>query len=379
MPDRKNVIRIGLAVLGICLIVRGWDTLIIIAGAILTAAAPLLVGAAIAYVVNILMSFLERHLLPNSSSPTVKAIRPPLCMMTSFVLILAFIIMTISLLIPALIESFTALGEEFTRAIAWLKDFQPAHPIIAGINSLTSGDILNDLANAKIPDFLKQGLSDIMGPVTSQLTMVVTSVTTFFFGLLFSTWLLLDKHQVSIQTKRALACYLGKERYGKLTHICRVLDHSYHGYIVRQFVEAAMLGIISVFILLILGFPYALGISALVMFAALIPVVGIPTGVCVSAFLVITDSLPDGIIFLVAMFSAQAIIETFVMPHVGDARILMSPVWVMVAVTLGGGLFGFVGMISVTPLAASIYQLLREDVRQREYHTLPAKGENVTR
>ena len=116
---------------------------------------------------------------------------------------------------------------------------------------------------------------------------------------------------------------------------------------------------------LLVGFRYALGVGVLLGLAALVPIVGYPVGLLVGAFMVAINSLWMALVYVLCVAVAQVLEATFVLPHVGDPRTAMPPVWITVAVTIGGGVAGFLGMLLAIPLAATIRQLVIIDVRQR--------------
>ena len=161
-----------------------------------------------------------------------------------------------------------------------------------------------------------------------------------------------------------------------------IVDDSFHNFIVRQCLEAAILLVVSTITLLILEYPYALGVGSLMGLAALIPIVGYPVGLFASAFMVLISSPLDALIYLACVALAQVLEATFVLPHVGNPKTALPPVWVTVGVTIGGGVAGFVGMLVAIPIASSIRQLLlfeyeRRLARKEESGTKGESGEAV--
>jgi predicted PurR-regulated permease PerM len=191
-------------------------------------------------------------------------------------------------------------------------------------------------------------------------------VATGFFGLLFSFVLLTDTTDSVPQFIRIATYFLGKKRSYHVRNVLEIVDDSFHNFIVRQCLEAAILLVVSTITLLILGYPYALGVGALMGLAALIPIVGYPVGLFSSAFMVFIGSPLDAIIYLACVALAQVLEATFVLPHVGNPKTALPPVWVTVGVTIGGGVAGFVGMLVAIPIASSIRQLILFDYERRK-------------
>jgi len=160
--------------------------------------------------------------------------------------------------------------------------------------------------------------------------------------------------------------YLGAERNRKVQHVLSILNRSFHSYISGQCLEALILGLLCFAGMLIFRFPYAAMVSALVGCTALIPVAGAYIGAIVGAFMIFTVSPIKSLLFLLYLIVLQQIEGNLIFPRVVGQSIGLPGVWVLAAVTIGGGLFGIAGMLIGVPLAASLYQLLREDVQRRE-------------
>jgi predicted PurR-regulated permease PerM len=159
--------------------------------------------------------------------------------------------------------------------------------------------------------------------------------------------------------------YVGEKRMQRIALVLGVTDSSFHNFIVRQSIEALILGTVGALALLVLRFRYALGIGALMGIVALVPIVGYPVGLVLGAFIVAINSPWVAVAFVGAVALAQMLEATFLLPYVGDPRTVLPPVWVTVAVTIGGGVAGFVGMLVAIPVAATIRQLTLMDVSRR--------------
>ena len=123
--------------------------------------------------------------------------------------------------------------------------------------------------------------------------------------------------------------------------------------------------------MLLLRLPYATMIGTLVGFTALVPIVGAYIGALVGAFMILVISPIKAVIFLVFLIILQQLEGNLIYPHVVGSSIGLPGVWVLAAVTVGGGLLGIMGMLLGVPLAAAIYRLLREDLQRREKNGQP--------
>ena len=139
---------------------------------------------------------------------------------------------------------------------------------------------------------------------------------------------------------------------------------------VGQCTEAVILGLLCMAGMLLLGFPYATMVGTFIGFTALIPVAGAYIGAGVGAFMIFTVSPVKALLFLLFIAVLQQLEGNLIYPRVVGASIGLPGVWVLAAVTVGGGVLGVAGMLLAVPLAAAAYQMLREDVRRRN---LPAE------
>lgn len=151
-----------------------------------------------------------------------------------------------------------------------------------------------------------------------------------------------------------------------------VLNECFHKYIVGQCTEALILGGLCTLGMLILQLPYATMTGAVIAFTALIPVAGAYIGAGVGAFMILTVSPVKAIIFLIFIVILQQLEGNLIYPRVVGSSMGLPGIWVLAAVTVGGGVMGIPGMLLCVPLAAAFYKLLREDVNR-----IPSKEEAV--
>lgn len=154
-----------------------------------------------------------------------------------------------------------------------------------------------------------------------------------------------------------------KEKYrNRLTYFLSTLNDCFHRFIVGQCTEAVILGTLCALGMTLLRLPYALMIGVLTAFTALIPILGAYIGGGIGALLILTESPTQALIFLVFIIVLQQLEGDLIYPHVVGSSIQLPGIWVFVAVTIGGGVFGIIGMLAGVPLAACCYRLIRNDV-----------------
>ena len=119
----------------------------------------------------------------------------------------------------------------------------------------------------------------------------------------------------------------------------------------------------------IFRFPYAVMVGVLIGFTALIPIAGAYIGAGVGAFMILTESPLQALLFLVFIVVLQQLEGNLVYPKVVGSSIGLPGIWVLAAITIGGGLMGVLGMLLAVPLLATVYKLIQADVRKRNTHS----------
>ena len=365
-PTPRELAYIVCAVLLAIVVFRSWDAIVSFLGIVFTAIIPLVLGVCIAYIVAIPTKFLERHMFSKSTSKFAMGIRQPLCLFITVFLVLSALVFSVRTLIPALKETILMLQANIRPGLVAISNLSFMEPLKPLIQDFLSSNFFTSLESLDFSGLFKDIVGGSVGSFGSQVFTVVSTVATGFFGLLFSFVLLTDTSESVPQFVQIVSFFLGKRRSFQVRNVLEIVDESFHNFIVRQCLEAAILLVVSTITLFILGYPYALGVGSLMGLAALIPIVGYPVGLFASAFMVLISSPFDAIIYLACVALAQVLEATFVLPHVGNPKTALPPVWVTVGVTIGGGVAGFVGMLVAIPIASSIRQLILFEYERRK-------------
>lgn len=359
-------IRVAICAFILFLCIHYWDTAAAFAVALIGAASPLLIGCAVAYFINILMSFYERHYFKKTNNKRILQSKRPVCMLASVFTLLGIIVLIINLVVPELIECVQLLITETPAAVDkvmsalgsvdWLpKNFA---------QSLDSADWQSHME--QLFQFLASGLGNAMGTLTSIIASVFSAIITAFLSFIFAIYLLLGKEKLGRQCHRMIQTYLRPSLSDKLYYLLGVLDDCFHRYIVGQCIEAVILGMLCTAGMLLLRLPYATMIGALVAFTALIPIAGAYIGAGVGAFMILTISPVKAVLFLIFIIVLQQVEGNLIYPKVVGSSIGLPGIWVLAAITIGGSLLGVFGMLLAVPITAAIYRLLREDLNRRE-------------
>ena len=242
---------------------------------------------------------------------------------------------------------------------------------VAFVNSLNivPQDLLAPLLKvdwqSKLLDILKtltSGVGNVMGAVITTVSSMFSALVTGLLALIFSIYLLLSQEDLKRQFGKLLRRFLPSKWLGRFSYGIHTLDDCFHRYIVGQCLEAVIIGALCALGMGLLRLPYATMIGALVGFTALIPVAGAYIGAGVGAFMILTVDPIQALIFLVFLVILQQLEGNLIYPKVVGSSLGLPGIWVLAAVTVGGGLLGIGGMLLGVPLAAAIYRMLGEEV-----------------
>lgn len=364
---------IGIFLLYLC--IRYWDGFVSLLSLAFSAAAPLFIGAVIAYILNILMSFFERHYIKNTKSKWLQKMglieksRRPVCMLLAFISLIGIIALVIGIIVPELINCGKHLFAEVPVFVENCLEFLRKDDNWAQYVKAVEEYLPKDWSawQDKLMNGLKavlSGFGGVMSSVVSVVGSVISSVVTVAVALIFSIYLLTGKEKLISQSKRMISTYLPKADK-KIFYVLDTLNDSFHRFIVGQCTEAVILGVLCMIGMWIFRFPYAVMIGVLIGFTALIPIAGAYIGAGIGAFMILTESPLQALLFLVFIVVLQQLEGNLVYPKVVGSSIGLPGIWVLAAITIGGGLMGVLGMLLAVPLLATVYKLIQADVRKR--------------
>lgn len=380
----KTCWKVGISIFLLYLCIHYWTGFTGFLGTLVGAAAPLLIGCVIAYIVNILMSFYERHYFPKSQKKFWTNTRRPVCMLAAFVSVVLVVFLLLNIVVPELVAAVELLLSQVPGVIknllGWLES-----------KNIVPEDLLAPLANIdwrskleQIFSVLTTGVGNILGTAVNVVSSAFSGIVTALFAVIFSIYLLSGKEKLGSQFDCIMKRFMKEKHYTDTRHVLTVLNDSFHKYLVGQFTEALILGGLCTVGMWIFQFPYATMTGAVIAFTALIPVAGGYIGAAIGAFMIMTVSPIKAILFLIYIVVLQQLEGNIIYPRVVGSSMGLPGIWVLAAVTVGGGVMGIVGMLIGVPLAATAYRLLQQSVRKRnaivggeEYDTNPKKADGT--
>lgn len=358
-PSARTIIMLAVAAFAVYLGIYYWPAIAAFLGLVAGSLVPLVLGLVIAYPLNILMSFFERHFFPRVTEGPVARLRPVVCLIVAVATLVAILAAVIVLVVPQLIECVRLLVDEVPVAAAtfagWLEERGVLTP--ETIDSLTASLEAFDWRSG-VGSLASVVMSGVVGVVSG----VASATTNFALAFVFALFVLLGKRRLAVQLNLVMERYMKPATLERVRYVVGVADDCFHRFLVGQCTEAVILGVLCALGMVVLGLPHPMMIGALTAFMALIPIVGALLSGVIGAFLILMESPVQALVFLVFIVVLQQLEGDFIYPHVVGSSIQLPGIWVLAAVTVGGGAFGIAGMFVGVPLAAVGYRLLRNDV-----------------
>lgn len=339
---------------------------------------PFIIGMVIAFIINVPMKQVENKLLCKTGlrNDKYKGLRRALAYFITLLLVLILITVAMFIVIPQLVETIGLLFKEIPIGVNRLSQFLmqqlSAFPEIE--QKVQSFMIDWDGLLKNVIDFVSTGTKGLISGGIGAVNGIISGVTSFFIGFVFSVYILFQKEKLSAQFTNVLYALCSQKKADKVLEIARITNITFSNFLSGQCLEAVILGTMFVVTMSILRLPYALLIGVLIAVTALIPIVGAFIGCAVGILLIALASPIKAVVFVILFFVLQQIEGNLIYPHVVGNSVGLPGIWVLVAVTVGGNLFGIAGMLTFIPICSVLYSLFRIFIERKlkeknlEYH-----------
>lgn len=325
---------------------------------------PFVAGAIMAYIINILMDSYEDLLLKKFHNKKIIRTVSILLSIFTFVLVIGLLL---GLIIPQLVKIMFSIMYTNPSDIKKIIESISKNNIVDKI-----ADIMNvDINNIDISGYVTKLIHSVMSSVGNILIGVISGISGFFntvisvfMAVVFAIYILVDKERIAVQGDKLLRAFLPSKR-DTVIDVLSIFNKSFRNYFISQIKEAIILGVLLYIVMLIARLPYASSISILVGVTALIPVIGAYAGLFIGALMIITKSFSSMIIFIIVHTVVQQFENNIIYPRVVGSSVGLPGMWVIVAVALGGSLFGIFGVFVAVPVAASLYFILKRETLKR--------------
>ncbi len=339
---------------------------------IISMLSPFVLGAALAFILNVPMRGIERG-LQFVKKPGLRRL---LAILVTFILIILLLIGVVQLLIPQITETIQSfipkLVTFFQQIEKMIQEFLAENPKVwAIISNNTDLDTFDWTAIdwptlvQKVMNMLSSSVSAIADRAFSAVGSVTAALVNAVIGLVFAVYCLSRKEILARQGRRVIYSILPEQFCDELIRILRLTNSTFSNFISGQCLEACILGCLFAVSMAILRMPYIPLVSVLVAVTALIPLVGAFVGCIVGAFFILVNNPLQAVIFVAMFLVLQQIENNMIYPKVVGTSIGLPGMWVLVAVSVGGELMGVFGMFVMIPVAAVLYTLAREFTAKR--------------
>jgi len=296
-----------------------------------------------------------------------RVLRRPVCLLISIVIIIAILVAVVSLVLPeigkAVMLLVNGVPDWFEKARQWCIQYTEEYPFI--YETIIGLNIDWEATAKSLLSFIGTGTLGVVGNTFVGIFSAFGGVINFVIALIFAIYVLFGKENLSAQMKRLMKAALPEKINQTTLHIAETAHGIFCAFVTGQCIEAVILGSLCAIGMLICGFPYAAMIGVLVGVTALIPVVGAFIGAGVGAFLILMIDPFEALMFVLFIVVLQQIEGNVIYPKVVGNSVGLPAMWVLAAVTVGGGIGGIVGMLFAVPTASVLYTLLREWTAKR--------------
>lgn len=324
---------------------------------------PVIIGFALAFVLKGFKNFFKKQFLKLFKKHKTQKLADVLSTVCVYILLIGIITTLILIVIPQLSESIDLFKNNFDGYVDNAQNY--IHKIANKYNSdfLSNLDIeskLSDLMN-KVYAYVPYIIKGALGFTTS----IVGTTTDIIIGVIFSVYFLSGKDKLFAQFKKILVALLNKKKSQKIIGMLEKTNSAFSKYVRGQLTEAVILGTLCFIGMTVFRFEYALLISVLVGVTSLIPIVGAFVGTIPGVFILWLIEPSKAFWFIIFILVLQQIEGNLIYPRVVGTNVGLPALWVLFAITVGGGLYGILGMIISVPLMSLIYDAVKDKVNKK--------------
>lgn len=343
---------------------------------------PVLYGLVIAYLLNPIVIRVEQYLYQAfeskvQSKKNLHKVTRSLGIMTALVILFLLILLLIELIIPELATSIQNLIQHLPEQL---------NQLIIKINKLASENdtlsvfITNAITEATqyLKTWIQTGflgqVNDLMSNLTIGVIAIIKEVFNLIMGVIISIYILYSREVFGAQSKKVIYAFLPTDSANMTLHIAKKSNDIFGGFVIGKIIDSIIIGCICFLVLGIMDMPYTLLVSIIVGVTNIIPFFGPYIGAVPCTILIFLQEPIQGLYFLIFIIILQQIDGNIIGPKILGDSTGLSSFWVIVAILLGGGLFGFVGMIVGVPTFAVLYYIVQVIIYQKlEKKELPTE------
>lgn len=331
---------------------------------------PLIVGFCVAFILNVLLRVIEERAfapLNRRNPPLWSRVRRTVSIILTLGVIVGLLFILVFMIVPELKRAFMLLLDnmpQYTEQVkAWIA--QAAAFLKVDASTLTDLEIDWEKLSATALDYLRRDSGKLVNTTVGITTSIFSGIFNFILGVVFSVYILMQKEKLGSQGTRMLYAFLPEKWADKALHVAVLSNKMFSRFVTGQCTEAVIIGVLCFIGMVILRMPYAPMVSVLVGFTSLIPIFGAFIGTAIGAFLILMDSPMQALWFVIFIIVLQQMEGDIIYPRVVGSSVGLPSLWVLLAVTIGGSVWGVLGMLVSVPVCSVLYCLMRETVGAR--------------
>ena len=323
-----------------------------------------LLGIMIAFILNVLMIRIEKILSRFILDKKYTSFKRVISIIVSLLIVIGVIGIIITLIIPELTNAIKVIvksfPETFEQLQVWINQNGNSFPQLeTWINSVDLNSIASELSG-----LFKIGLTGMLGSTVDVISMFFTSILNLVVGIVFALYILMSKETLKRQSHKLIDAYIPKRISVKLLEVGTLARTTFSNFVIGQTVEAFILGTLCAVGMAVLNLPYAPMVGSLVGITAFVPIVGAFIGGGIGAFMILTVDPMQALIFIIFLVVLQQLEGDLIYPRVVGSSVGLPSIWVLFAVTVGGGLWGITGMLFSVPVLSVVYALIKGHVNK---------------
>lgn len=331
---------------------------------------PVIIGVCIAFVLNIFLNLFHNKVfgkLENAKKTWIQKMRTPLSVFSTALLFCAILAVIIYLMIPQVSEAINVLIEKMPNSIEQLLDMIDEKLIAMNAPAFISEklhelDMDWDSLVKFVSNLLDGKVTTVLGTAVNATRSVLSGITNFLLGFIIAIYMLFNKQRVMYLMHKVVELIVPDQYEPQVFRVLRLTRTAFSNFLTGQMIEALVIGTLCTVGLLIFRFPYAVTIGLLTGFTTLLPIIGAWIGGAVGLLLIWVDSPEKAIWFLIFILALQQIDGQFIYPKIVGDSIGLPGLLVLIAVIIGGGFAGIMGIILAVPIFAIGYALLKDAI-----------------
>lgn len=336
---------------------------------ILDAASPIIIGCVIAFLLNPVMNLFREiaqkilsAIFRNHSGKKLRKAANAIGVFATVIFLILIITAFLVLVIPSLQDSIITLYNNFPGYLDnvknWINDF------IANNEDLSNmiEEYLNRFETnfeTVLADKVMPNIDTLLSTVSNGIIGGISALFDFVVGIIVAVYILASKDKLLAQAKKIIYCIFKKNTGNKILDVFSYINNVFSGFINGKIIDSVIIGILCGIFCAIVHMPYAALIAVIVGVTNVIPVFGPFIGAIPSALLILVADPKMAVMFIIFIIILQQVDGNIIGPMIIGDSTGLSAFWVLVAITLGGSLYGVMGMLLAVPVFACIYALIK--------------------